>query len=326
MATFDDIVTELPPTPGEAVAAPDVAGGDVLLTLGSVSFGVDAGAYRELQRQTAYGWPAQERVGRRPSHQATGFGEEQLTISGVLMSAWRGGPRTVEDLRAQAARQEPLLLTSGDGTAFGRWVMTGVEETQSRPYADGTPRRVAFRASLVHYGDDTPSGRATRTEQAAVEAGDVAGVVDAVMEAVADGASAAAVVEAAQEAAGQPQPKSNVKRVLDAVLGVAARGGSSSAMLDAALQTASRASGETATLTTATRAVTVAYRARAGDAMDYVAWRQFGDAAAVVSMLDANPELEGADPLLAAGTLVGLPEAPVETVARTVVQLWGAGS
>ena len=325
MPAFDDIVTELPPAAGEAAAqGPAAAGGDVLLTLGEVTFGVDAGGYRELRRQAAYGWPAQQRVGRRPSHQATGYGDEELTITGVLMTSFRGGPRTVEDLRAQAARQEPQLLTAGDGVAFGRWVMTGVDETQSRPFADGTPRRVAFGVTLVRYGDDAPSGRATQTEVAAADAGDVASVVDSVMKAVEKGASADAVVEAAEEAAGETlPPKSNVKRVLDAVLAVAAQGGSPKAMLDTALQTASRASGETAVFAQAATPVTVAYRARAGDALDYIAWRQFGDSAAVVSVLDANPELADTDPLLAAGTLVGLPDTPVEAAVRTVVQLWG---
>ena len=117
-----------------------------------------------------------------------------------------------------------------------------------------------------------------------------------------------------------------MRRVLDAVLSVAARGGSPRAIADEALRTASRLERGVGRLAGDADA-TVGYRARSGDVMDYIAWRQYGAVDAVISTLHANPELADAGPRLAAGTVVGLPDQPPPPQAPgAIVQLWGTGS
>ena len=354
---FTDIVTDLPAggensalgplTPREQLrilrgrdateGASDA--GQVMMTLGSVAFGTLTGAYQQLKRSTEFRWPAQDRVGRRPSRQSTGTGRDSVTLEGVIMPSWRGSAAAVDALRALGARGEPQLLTAGDGTVFGRWVLLRVEETRSGLFADGAARKIAFAAELAHYGDDSPSGRATATEEAAEAAGDVRSVVDAAGDAAAGGGSpadvlAAATAAAARAAAGLGGPAgsegasdtgvvgsaSNPRRVLDAIAGVAARGGSARGMIDAAVRAASRLPGAAAPVAAVAR--DVAYRARAGDVIDDIAWRRYGTPLAAAAILAANPRLAEHDPRLPAGTLVGLPERAAETAARTIVQLW----
>ena len=60
-------------------------------------------------------------------------------------------------MRTEAGRGRPLLLVSGTGEVLGKWVISGVEETLSLFFADGTPRRSEFRLRLTAYGDEEGS-------------------------------------------------------------------------------------------------------------------------------------------------------------------------
>jgi phage protein U len=61
-------------------------------------------------------------------------------------------------MRAQAGLGIPLMLISGNGTAFGRWCITSITETESVFMSDGSPRKITFSLSLKRYGEEKLSG------------------------------------------------------------------------------------------------------------------------------------------------------------------------
>ena len=326
MPEFDEVVDQVPGRPATDALAPEAAvsaslsgGSAVLLTLGPLAFSPTTATFERLQRRTAFRWPVQARVGRRPAMQSTGRGEDAITLEGVVVPTYRGTTATVDDLVRLAVEGRPQLLTAGDGTVFGEWVVTSVESTREAMFEDGAPRRLAYTVSLAHYGTDTPEGRLDAVEAAARTA-DVRTVAEAVSTAAAMAAATPATVSAAAQEAAGATPTPGSKRVLDAVLAAAARGAQPSGIVDAALRTASRSSPGAAR---AVRTARIAYRAQDGDTLDDIARRRYGDPAAVATLLASNGGLAAAGPRLAAGTLVGLPdEADRPSPALRVPQLW----
>jgi hypothetical protein len=125
----------------------------ILMKLGRYSFSVDTAAFEQLSRSTAYRWAAQERHGREAALQYLGPGADTISLSGVVYPHFKGGVAQVEDMRAEAARGEPLLLVDGLGRIHGRWVVQSVEESRREVFSDGAPRRMEFSLKLKYYGE-----------------------------------------------------------------------------------------------------------------------------------------------------------------------------
>ena len=198
MATYETILTELP-APPEALAG----AGSAMLMFGTVPFEAPATAYQTLERVSEYRQPSQDRVHQRPIHQFTGLGRDTIALDGVVFPGHFGvsGLSHLAALRALAEAGEPRILVAGTGEVFGKYVVTGIEETRTRVFRDGAPRRVAWRLSLARYGDDAPGGYQGAMAAAATANGDVRAVTDAAAGAVADGQSSAGVRTAAEGAA-----------------------------------------------------------------------------------------------------------------------------
>ena len=199
MAAYETILHRLSASP-----APVRGARRAMLVFGDVPFEAPATAWMTLRRSTEYRQAAQLRIPDRPLHQYTGAGADDIDLDGVMFPGYAstglGHPRA---LRALAAAGAPRMLMTGTGEVFGRYVITGIEESRTRPFPDGASRRVAWRLRLARYGDDTPGGRLTALESSAAAAGDVRAVLDAAAAAVRAGASPAAVLAAAEAAADQ---------------------------------------------------------------------------------------------------------------------------
>lgn len=125
--------------------------------LGAFTFGIDTAAFKELQRTSTFNWQAKQRIGRKPAQQNTGRGADTIKLDGVIFPHFRGGLSQVEQMRAQAGLGQPLPLVyafESVGQFCGLWCITGIEETRSIFFEDGTPRRIEFSLSLVEYGED----------------------------------------------------------------------------------------------------------------------------------------------------------------------------
>ena len=323
MPDFDDVITDLraagdaAATAGGSAPAPASAA-ESMLTWGQVAFGVSTASIDRLRRRTEYRWPAQARVGRRPSLQSVGPGADKITLDGVMFPGYRGDARLIRDvLAAAAAEGRALLLTEATGRVHGKWALESIDETRSGLFADGAPRRIEYSAVFSHYGDDAPAGRLDEVEDAANEAGDARAMIDVLEAATEDGADA--VLSAARAAGAEADPKSALRRVFDAVSGAAARGEGARGLVDAAVGAAARLPGVPIPASVAS----VAYRAKGGDTLATIAHLRYGASDAIGSLLEANPGLGALDARLPAGTLVGLPESvELPAAATRAVRLW----
>ena len=198
MAAYETVLTELP-----ALLDALAGAGSAMLMFGDVPFEAPASAYQTLARAAEYRQPSQDRVHQRPIHQFTGLGRDTIAASGVVFPGHFGvsGLSHLARLRALAEAGEPRILVAGTGEVFGKYVVTGIEETRTRVFRDGAPRRVTWRLSLARYGDDAPGGYQGAMAAAATANGDVRAVTDAAANAVARGESSAGVRSAAEGAA-----------------------------------------------------------------------------------------------------------------------------
>ena len=126
----------------------------VMMQLGDFQFGVATARYQEVRRQTRFMWAKQDRVGAAPNYQATGLDEDKLTLSGVVYPDYKGDLFAVKKIRELGAAQEPQSLVDMYGYVHGRWVVADIEEGHTDLDAEGIPRKVDFRLSLLAYPDD----------------------------------------------------------------------------------------------------------------------------------------------------------------------------
>ena len=125
-----------------------------MMALGEYRFGLSTSAYQEFTHSAEYRWASQERLGRLPARQYLGPGQETISLRGVLYPYYKGGLGQLDRMRAEANRGVSLLMTEGNGRAWGRWVITSIEETRRVFDSDGRPRQVEFRLQLGRYGED----------------------------------------------------------------------------------------------------------------------------------------------------------------------------
>ena len=124
-----------------------------LLMLGGFKFSLNTAVFSEVQRSTAYSWPAQQRVGNFDALQFTGPGEDRITLPGVIYPDFRGGTGQLDELREVASAGRPLRLVTSTGAILGVWVIESIEETQSAFKPDGGPRKQEFNLRLRKFGD-----------------------------------------------------------------------------------------------------------------------------------------------------------------------------
>ena len=131
---------------------------NMMMILGVYRFALSTAAYQSLKRQSEYRWQELNRLGANPALQFTGFGVETIDLEGVIYPHFKGGLRQVTLMRAEAGIGKPLMLISGNGSAFGRWCIAKISENQSIFMKDGAPLKIEFSLSLKRYGEDAKSG------------------------------------------------------------------------------------------------------------------------------------------------------------------------
>lgn len=127
---------------------------EILMTLGGFQFAVNTAAHETLQRDTAYRWERQDRLGREPAMQFIGPGEDRITLSGVIYPHFRGGVGQINTMREMAGKGEPLQLVDGLGRVLGPYCIVRVTEGQTVYVGPGIPRRQDFSLELLRYGAD----------------------------------------------------------------------------------------------------------------------------------------------------------------------------
>ena len=132
-----------------------------LLALGSNIFEIAPLNFQELERSTEAKWPAVPRFGSRPARQFTGFGEDKVTIRGLLFPEAIGGRQQFEAIRGTQAAAQPVMMvgfgTDTAGRVFGQVVILTVSDTQDHIGPTGEGRRLSFDVECAPYGGG-PSG------------------------------------------------------------------------------------------------------------------------------------------------------------------------
>jgi phage protein U len=133
-------------------------GVNMMMILGVYRFCIGNAAYQTLARTTEYRWEELSRLNADPAMQFVGAGMDTIKLDGTIYPHFKGGMRQVTLMRAEAGLGLPLMLISGNGSAFGRWCIADISETQTTFLADGTPRKITFSLTLKKYGEEKLSG------------------------------------------------------------------------------------------------------------------------------------------------------------------------
>lgn len=127
---------------------------DAMMILGEYIFGLNTAAFQELNRNTTWRWGSQDVFNGPQALQFTGWGEDTITLPGVIFPEYWGGTGQVDALRELADAGEAQTLIDGRGNVLGEWVITSVQERQSTFAQAGAPRRQEFTVSLQKYSAD----------------------------------------------------------------------------------------------------------------------------------------------------------------------------
>jgi phage protein U len=119
-----------------------------MMSLGPYQFGMDTAAYQEFERSTSYTWAAQALYGKDDDLQATGPGEDTITLKGVVFPEFMGGIGQLDAMRALGAQQEPQTLIDGLGRVMGEWVIQSIDESGSLFAQRGIARKQDFTMKL----------------------------------------------------------------------------------------------------------------------------------------------------------------------------------
>lgn len=126
----------------------------MLMALDQFVFGLDTLAPNDMQRQLAWKYRTQSRVGARDSRQFTGTGEDSITLSGVMAAELVGSNEPLEKLEKMADAGEAYVLVDGGGHVYGAYVIDNISMTGQYLDKEGKPRRTEFRITLNRVEDD----------------------------------------------------------------------------------------------------------------------------------------------------------------------------
>ncbi len=126
----------------------------MLMSLGLFVWGINTLSYQDLQRSSSWRYGKNNRVGKRPSSQFLGPGDDTITLSGWISPELAGDITSLDQLRVMADAGKPYVLVSGTGVVFGLWEITNITETNTLFYPNGNPRRIAFSLTLSRTDDD----------------------------------------------------------------------------------------------------------------------------------------------------------------------------
>ena len=128
--------------------------------LGKFPFAIETAMYQQLQRSTTHRYAMQDRVGKPPSYQNLGEGEDEITLNGVIMPIFTGviSLFSLDALRAMQSRgaSQHLILISLMGLIGdlrGKWFIHGIDETQTELF-EAAAQKIEFTLKLKRdYGD-----------------------------------------------------------------------------------------------------------------------------------------------------------------------------
>jgi len=124
-----------------------------LLALGPHVFEIAPLNFQEIERQTEAKWASIARFGGRPGRQFVGYGDDPVTISGLIYPDEMGGRGAYEAVRAtQAAARAVMMIgwaTESAARVWGRVAILTVTDTQSIISRTGQGRKLEFAIEVA---------------------------------------------------------------------------------------------------------------------------------------------------------------------------------
>lgn len=121
----------------------------MMLALGMFVFMRQTLPYQSLQRTADYQWATNNRVGKRKAFQYLGPGDDKIVLTGDLYPELTGGRLSMLALYIMAEEGRAWPLIAGNGFIYGMFVVSGVVETGTEFFPNGTPRKITFNLTLT---------------------------------------------------------------------------------------------------------------------------------------------------------------------------------
>jgi len=152
----------------------------MMLALGLFVFMRQTLPYQSMQRDSAYTWGANNRIGTRPAYQFIGPGVDTITLTGDLYTELTGGRQSMQMLHLMAEKGRAWPLIAGSGAIYGMFVITKVTETGTEFFSDGSPRKITFTLALTRVDESLAAMYGDISEQAKSLAGKAADMLSKV--------------------------------------------------------------------------------------------------------------------------------------------------
>ncbi len=120
----------------------------MLAALGLFVFDLTSFPFADLTRRTDWRQAKAERIGARSASQYLGPGDEGVTLAGAIVPEVAGSYGAITTLRQMADQGEAWPLVDGNGTIWGNYRITGMDERRRHLLVDGTPRMIDFTLDL----------------------------------------------------------------------------------------------------------------------------------------------------------------------------------
>nr|WP_274609867.1 phage tail protein [Rhodobium orientis] len=110
--------------------------------------------YQRLEAEVSANWPAIPHFGSRPGAQLTGFGENPITISGLLFPQEFGGRTELEAVKTTLSAGKPVSLIGWAGftgtaaSVFGMVVLLRISTSDEEIGQDGLGREVSYEIEV----------------------------------------------------------------------------------------------------------------------------------------------------------------------------------
>lgn len=132
----------------------------VLMGLGPLRFSMSTLAYDELSRSLSVRAESQPIILARPSIHYLGPGDEEVSISGVYYPYFISGRglAQLQSMYSLAAMGARMMMVSGGGRVFGRFIIRSVDNADTFLLSDGQAQKIEFSCTLVRAGGFSPLG------------------------------------------------------------------------------------------------------------------------------------------------------------------------
>ncbi len=121
----------------------------VIARLGDAEFSVAAGSFESLRRLTRWRIDRPDPIDGLGVPVHRGRVDDAITLSGVVFPGYVGGLSSVERLRELGDTGDPAMLVDGEGTIYGRWLVSALEEEATHHTPTGKPRRISYQLTLA---------------------------------------------------------------------------------------------------------------------------------------------------------------------------------